>query len=203
MWHQFALHDDLSDKQIALFKQYLSLTLSWNVKTNLTTITDPQKIIWYHFQDSLAVKRAVDMDAVTHILDVGSGGGFPGIPLAIAYPEKDIILIEVNHKKVAFLQEVITQLNLKNVMISDYDWRTFLRKTTYPAQLVCARASLRPKELIRMFQPSSSYNTAWLVYWASSQWDGAKEIKPFLWRDIAYNVGSRHRRLIVMKKGTE
>ncbi len=202
MWNLFAKQESLSLEQVDLFKRYLALLLSWNKKINLTTITDPQKVVYYHFQDSLVLKRIVDLATMSNIADIGSGGGFPGIPLAIVYSHLDVVLIEVNQKKINFLKEVIATLQLKNVFISDYDWRTFLRKPKYDIQLFCARASLQPKELIRVFQPSCEYHDASLVYWAADKWEAEKVVKPFVSQDIAYKVGTRRRRLIMLQRVT-
>jgi 16S rRNA (guanine527-N7)-methyltransferase len=147
----------------------------------------------------LALKHAIDLSMIASVADVGSGGGFPGIPLAIKYPHVLVLLIEVNQKKVRFLQEVIRVLGLANVSISDYDWRTFLRQTTYDIQLFCARASLQPEELIHLFKPSCQYQHAQLVYWASAQWKPDKRLNPYIVGDISYTVDKKQRRLIVMR----
>ncbi len=200
MWHQFVKQESLSEEQVEQFKQYLALLLAWNKKSNLTTITDPQKVIDYHFHDSLVINRIVDMSTIRCLADVGSGGGFPGVPIAIVYPDIEVVLIEVNQKKIAFLNELVASLGLKNVVIVDYDWRTFLRKTEYDLQLVCVRASLQPAELLRMFQPSCRYDGASLVYWASDGWEPELAVKKQIVRDVAYKVGTRRRRLILFKR---
>lgn len=202
MWIEFAKQESLSSDQVALFKQYLALLVSWNKKFNLTTITDSKKIIQYHFRDSLALARVVDLKTISWLADVGSGGGFPGIPLAITNPDLDVTLIEVNQKKISFLIHVVKTLQLNNVAISEYDWRTFLRKPKYDIQLFCARASLQPKELIRIFQPSCAYNDASLIYWASAGWEPEKAVKPFIVRDVAYKIGTRRRRLILLQRSS-
>ncbi len=73
MWLKFAKQEALSPEQVEQFKQYLSLLISWNKKFNVTTITDPKKIIQYHFQDSLAVHRVVAVASIPWLADVGSG----------------------------------------------------------------------------------------------------------------------------------
>lgn len=106
----------LSKNQIDLFEKYSELLLLWNEKFNLTAITDKQQIIEKHFIDSLLAEQYVSFDNKT-TLDVGSGAGFPGIPLAIAHPLGKFTLLESNGKKVSFLKEVVKQLDLKNVQI--------------------------------------------------------------------------------------
>ena len=199
MWQQFAQAERLSDEQLKKFQQYAALLLAWNEKSNLTAITDLQRVIFDHFQDSLALKNIVDLSIIFSLADVGSGGGFPGIPLAILYPHIAVTLIEVNQKKIRFMQEVIRVLKLTNVSTSDYDWRTFLRQTNYDIQFFCARASLKPEELVHMFKPSCQYRNAQLVYWASQQWEPGKRVQPLIVDDVAYAVDNKKRRLILMR----
>ncbi len=203
MWQQFKKNEQLTDDQLAKFQQYADLLLVWNEKSNLTAITSLRKIIADHFQDSLALKYAVDLSTISSLADVGSGGGFPGIPLAIKYPHVSVMLIEVNQKKVRFLKEVIAVLGLANVSISDYDWRTFLRRTEHDIQLFCARASLQPEELIHLFKPSCQYHDAQLMYWASNQWEPAKRVVPFIEGDVPYTVDNKQRRIILLRRGIQ
>lgn len=199
-WQQFQREEQLSDAQLMKFQKYAELLLAWNQKSNLTAITGLRRIIADHFQDSLALKKAIDLSRVSALADVGSGAGFPGIPLAICYPDLSVLLVEVNQKKIRFLQEALHVLSLSNISISDYDWRTFLRKTTYDIQLFCARASLPPEELIHMFKPSCPYRDAQLVYWASEQWQPTARLVPFMVKDVSYTVDRKQRRLILMKR---
>ena len=95
-----------------LMEQYLQLLLKWNKSYNLTAIRDLESMRIKHIADSLAVNSYLHGDV---ILDVGTGAGLPGIPLAIINPEKQFILLDSNGKKVRFLRQAIQELNLKNV----------------------------------------------------------------------------------------
>ena len=106
----------LSKEQIIKFEKYANLLLEWNEKFNLTAITKIDEIEEKHFIDSLYLCKYVELDN-QRLLDVGSGAGFPGIPLAIAHPKLHVTLLESNGKKVSFLKEVIKQLKLSNVDI--------------------------------------------------------------------------------------
>ena len=106
----------LNEQQITKFQRYLELLLEWNEKFNLTAITDKDEIEEKHFIDSIELVKFFDVKNKT-LLDVGSGAGFPGIPLAIIEPTLQIALLESNGKRVSFLREVVKELDLKNVEI--------------------------------------------------------------------------------------
>jgi 16S rRNA (guanine527-N7)-methyltransferase len=106
----------LSPEQLGLFQTYLHELRAWNRKTNLTAITDPQEIIVKHFLDSLACRKGLlDFSTNSELLDIGSGAGFPGLPLKIVMPELTVTLLEPASKKIAFLQHIVGTLQLKNV----------------------------------------------------------------------------------------
>jgi 16S rRNA (guanine527-N7)-methyltransferase len=106
----------LSDAQLAQFARYRDLLLEWNQRFNLTAITDPQEVLTKHFLDSLAFLLAIPthfkVSGKLTLLDVGSGAGFPGLPLQIVYPSWQITLLEATGKKVRFLEAVIADLGL-------------------------------------------------------------------------------------------
>ena len=104
----------LTNEQVAKFEKYRDLLIEWNEKFNLTAITDPDEIEEKHFIDSLLPLNYVDFSK-GRLLDVGSGAGFPGIPIAIVFPKLKVTLLESNGKKVSFMNEVISQLGLENV----------------------------------------------------------------------------------------
>jgi 16S rRNA (guanine527-N7)-methyltransferase len=200
IWQQFQEKEGLTDQQVELFERYGMMLRIWNKKINLTTIDDMPGIIAYHFKDSLALSKAVNIDAIHTIADVGTGAGFPGLALKIKYPHLRVLLIEVVQKKINFLQAVIDELGLENVEIFALDWRTFLRTTNYPVDIFCARASLQLSELFRMFKPSSPYLNADLVYWASKNWEVAPGEEKYLKEVISYHVGKKERQLAVFSR---
>jgi|SRR4030095_7421744 len=190
----------LTDELIIKFERYLECLIEWNKKFNLTTITDPAAICMSHFDDSLALMHYIDFNAIHCISDVGTGAGFPGIPLKILFPHITTILIEVNNKKRTFLEYIIKELDLKNVIIYPFDWRTFLRTTNYPIDYFFARASLQPEELIRIFKPTSPYKAALLIYWASHQWIPQKSTSTHITQEIHYTIDTIHRKFIFFKQ---
>lgn len=199
-WQQLVSQYKLTEQQQQKLAHYLELLRKWNTNINLTAIRDIPTMIMDHLYDSCSIKEHIAQTKPQGIADVGTGGGLPGIPIAIMFPEIPIYLIEVVDKKIAFLQIVIQELQLTNVFISGLDWRTFLRTTYYDIDLFCARASLSPVELIRMFKDSSPYKKAGLAYWASVQWNMENKEKPFFVNEYKYTVGNKTRRLIFFKK---
>jgi len=192
---EFQLTDNMCD----VFKKYIFLLLEWNKRFNLTRITDIQKIIECHFRDSLIVSKYIDISSITGVVDVGTGAGFPGIPLKIVFPDISLVLIEVNTKKIKFLEMLITEFQLTSVEIYDADWRSFIRNTQYDVQLICARASLRPIELIRALKPASFYRNATIVYWAAETWQPDKKEAHFLEEVYPYCIQGKKRKLVMFK----
>lgn len=199
LWTDLQKTYALSEKQLEQFKQYAHELQKWNQKFNLTALTSMDDIISYHFDDSLALSQHYDLATVASIADVGTGAGFPIIPLKILFPQLAVILIEVSQKKVTFLEHMVELLGLTDVTIYPHDWKMFVRKTSYPVDMIIARASLRPEDLIFMFKPSSLYKDAVLVYWASAQWIGEGKAKEYITKEADYEVYKKKRKLVFFK----
>ena len=103
----------LDDKQIENFYKYMELLIEWNEKINLTAITKPEEIITKHFIDSLTAQKYIKKNSF--IVDVGTGAGFPGIPLAIADGNFNVTLVDSLNKRINFLNEAINSTSLKNI----------------------------------------------------------------------------------------
>ena len=103
----------LSGTQKEQFYNYMNLLIEWNKKINLTAIIEPEEIILKHFIDSLTVNKFIENES--NIIDIGTGAGFQGIPLKIIKPEIEIELIDSLNKRINFLNEVISNLSLKNI----------------------------------------------------------------------------------------
>lgn len=124
----------LSDKQLSQFYQYYELLIEWNEKINLTAITDFEEVIKKHFLDSLSIGKMIKQDCDASILDIGTGAGFPGIPIKIAFPDTEVTLMDSLNKRIIFLQEVIDSLGLEKIeaihgRAEDFAKKGMLRET--------------------------------------------------------------------------
>jgi 16S rRNA (guanine(527)-N(7))-methyltransferase RsmG len=198
-WESFFSRQSLSLHEQQQFRTYYKLLLEANDIHNLTAITDLNRVIADHFEDSLALRKFYDCSAISMLSDIGTGAGFPAIPLKIVFPQIPMVLIEVSQKKREFLEDLIKNLELSDMEIQAYDWRTFLRRTSYPISLFCARASLQTEELMRMFKPSSPYKDAELVYWASCHWQPTSPVGQYIKQQHEYTVDDKKRKLIFFK----
>lgn len=106
---------ELTDRQVTQFYDYMNLLIQWNKKINLTAITEVKDIILKHFIDSLTIENKIEQNK--KIADIGTGAGFPGIPLKIIKPENEFVLIDSLNKRINFLNEVIEKLGLKNISV--------------------------------------------------------------------------------------
>lgn len=104
---------NFTEEQIKKFYKYMNLLLEWNEKINLTAITDPKEVILKHFIDSLTINKYLKQNST--LADVGTGAGFPGIPLKIVRPDLKITLVDSLNKRINFLNIVIDELELKNI----------------------------------------------------------------------------------------
>lgn len=105
----------LSDEQIQQFISYYEILIEWNAFMNLTAITEYEAVMKKHFVDSISLIKAYDATNSVSVIDVGTGAGFPGLALKIAYPNLEITLLDSLNKRIQFLNEVIEKLGLKKV----------------------------------------------------------------------------------------
>ncbi len=112
----FQLGLDLQDDDLDRFQKYKELLKEWNKKINITAITEDEEIDSKHFLDSLTPFTTGIFNGKKRVIDIGSGGGFPGLPLKIVNPDLEMTLLDSLNKRIIFLKEVISQLELDGVM---------------------------------------------------------------------------------------
>ena len=121
----------LTDRQYEQFDQYYDILVEWNKVMNLTGITEYEEVNEKHFLDSLSIVKSCDMTKVSSLIDVGTGAGFPGIPLKIVFPEIKVVLLDSLNKRIRFLNEVIAKLGLNGIETIHGRAEDFAKKADY------------------------------------------------------------------------
>lgn len=128
----------LTDVQKEQFDRYYELLIEWNKVMNLTGITDYDEVNLKHFTDSLTIVRINEMNDVSTLIDIGTGAGFPGLPIKIAFPHIKVVLLDSLNKRIKFLDKVIEELNLDNVVTLHGRAEDYAKKVEYREQFdVC------------------------------------------------------------------
>lgn len=188
----------IDQQQVVCIQQYIKILLHWNEKLNLTAIRDPLEILYRHFCESMFAAGAIPVDK-GRLADIGSGPGFPGIPLKIIRPELEVCLVESNIKKGTFLAEVVRELQLTNtrVLISRYEE---LGEEIAPLDYVCSRA-------VGEFQPflkwaeSERVQARQVILWIGGRdLEEVRKLRNWDWLDPILIPKSLQRYLLVGKK---
>ncbi|HWG57989.1 MAG TPA: 16S rRNA (guanine(527)-N(7))-methyltransferase RsmG [Candidatus Acidoferrales bacterium] len=176
-------------------RTYVELLLRWNQRISLTAVTDPDKILRFHFGESMFAASAVPI-GVGRLADVGSGGGFPGLPIKMVVPSISAVLIEANTKKAAFLAEVARELNLNDVEIA----RTRVESLPDSAGLldfVTARALGGYQELLRWSKTRLGEGGRVALWLGSDEIRFLRAERGWRWRDPLAIPGANRRGLLV------
>ena len=151
---------ELSAQQHEQLLDYLALLIKWNKAYNLTAVRDPNEMVSRHLLDSLSVVPFVS-EAGDNWLDVGSGGGMPGIPLAILFPERQFTLLDSNGKKTRFLTQVKLELKLANLQVIHSRVEAFT--PAVPFSGICSRAFSSLEDFSNWTRHLGDGNTQWLA----------------------------------------
>jgi 16S rRNA (guanine527-N7)-methyltransferase len=184
-----------NDQQVLQIQQYMRTLLAWNDKVNLTAIRDPLEILYRHFCESMYAAVAVPVEK-GRLADVGSGGGFPGLPIKILRQEMELILVESNVKKATFLAEVIRDLGLTDarVLVSRYEE---LGEEVTPLDTVCSRAIGEFAPFLR-WAGSAQIAARQAILWISGRdLDQVRQTLDWEWRDPISVPQSLRRFLLV------
>ena len=157
---------DLSEKQFLQFEKYYELLTEWNSFMNLTAITEHEEVLKKHFLDSLSIVKAVKMEDIHTTMDIGTGAGFPGIPLKISYPHLKVVLLDSLGKRVKFLNHVINELGLEDISAIHGRAEDFARQAEYREQfdLCVSRAVANLSSLSEYCLPYTRKNCLFVSY---------------------------------------
>lgn len=188
--------DRLSAAQTGMFLQYLEVLLKWNAKVNLTSVRNPEEIAARHFGESLFCARQLfpDPSVTGDLADVGSGAGFPGLPIRIWAPLIRVTLIESNQKKATFLREVIRLLNLRHSEVTSRR----AEELDLRAHVVSLRAVERFDHIVQVARNLVKVGGRLALLIGESQIEFAKETLPDLRWQQAVPIPESNNRVVVI-----
>ena len=129
---------------------YYKLLVEYNNKFNLTRIIDEEDVYLKHFYDSLTINKVIDLKNINSLCDIGTGAGFPGLVIAIMYPNINVTLVDSLNKRIMFLEEVIKKLELKNVVALHASIEVYAKLDREKFDIVTSRAVAKINILLEM-----------------------------------------------------
>ncbi|NIK71476.1 MULTISPECIES: 16S rRNA (guanine(527)-N(7))-methyltransferase RsmG [unclassified Paenibacillus] len=183
----------LSPKQLEQFDSYHRLLVEWNEKMNLTGITERDAVFEKHFYDSISLSFFVDMKEIGSIADIGSGAGFPSIPLKICFPHLKVVIVDSLNKRIQFLNHLVQELGLDNVNCVHGRAEDIARMPEYrdAFDLVTARAVARLNVLNEFCLPFTRKNGTFAAMKGSQSVEEVKEAAVSL-RELKGKVHAEH-----------
>jgi 16S rRNA (guanine527-N7)-methyltransferase len=184
---------ELPREQVEQISKYIDILLKWNERTNLTAVRDPQEIVLRHFGESLfAARTLLQADSALDVIDVGSGAGFPGMPLKLFAPRIRLTLVEAQSKKATFLKEVARALAFGNVNVVAARAETLIDK----ADLVTLRAVEKFDEVLPAAARLVRAGGRLALLIGSGQIGAAHQLPEFDWQEPVKVPQSRTRVLL-------
>ncbi len=167
-----AIFPNIQEDQIQKLSRYIDLLKSWNHRMNLVSRKDADRLWEHHLLPSIITLKLIDFERGSWILDIGSGGGLPAIPLKIMRPDLEIVMVDSVRKKQLFLQKMITDLNLDRCVAINQRMEALRDKTEYlnKFDIITARAVSGIDELINWGKPFINQSGLFLF------WKGKSDI---------------------------
>ncbi len=157
-----------------IYKELTKYILEWNEKINVTAVADPEEFMKRNVEDSLRIVGRPEIEVAERVLDMGTGGGFPGLPLAIAYPEKSFVLVDSVGKKLKVVVDVAERLGLKNVEVVHTRAEDYVSRETFDLVVSRAVANLSTlSEYCLPFVKVGGYFIAYKTFSAAEEIDTA------------------------------
>ncbi len=158
------LGHELTEAQLQQFNMYFSKLIEYNKHTNLTRITKEVDVYYKHFFDSIALIKYLDLSRVNSICDMGSGAGFPSLPLKILFPNLEVTIVDSLNKRITFLSELVAELNLSHVRLVHDRVEIFAKTRMNAFDLVTARALGDLSLILEMGLPMAKIGSKFVAY---------------------------------------
>lgn len=188
----------ISESQCSQISAYIDLLTRWNRKISLTSLTDPNEILRFHVGESIFALQFCDFSS-GRLADVGSGAGFPGLALKVFRPNLNVVLLEPNLKKCAFLAEVVRTLGLKSVEILSKPFEKSAIEID-SLQFATSRALAQSHRLISWSRSCLSTNGALILWLSTASASGLREDSAFEWEKPIAIPGSERRQILIGRK---
>lgn len=187
----------IDDKQREFFQKYIDLLLIWNKRTNLISRKDESRVIEKHILESLSFMLSFKIQPSAKIIDIGSGAGFPGLPISLICPDSNFVLVESKRLKALFLKEVVAQLQLNNVEVFCERVENLTKNMKYKGQFdfVFSRAVASLREVYDWIQDLIKPNGFYIAWKGGDILQEVEDLKR-IFKNIIINIVEMDRQLI-------